>query len=148
MDLIKKLLVRDPKKRLGHRGAAQVKVFLSLSPLPGSLPPSLTSPLPPSLPPSLPPLPPSPSSSLPHPNSLSLSPSLPLSLSLPPSLPLSFPPSLPPSLSLSFSCSYIPIYNGQAHAWFAGVVWDKIYKEEPNFVPAFEVFRVEEALGL
>lgn len=49
-DLIKKLLVRDPKRRLGHRGAAQVK----------------------------------------------------------------------------------------SHPWFAGVVWDKIYKEEPSFVPSFD----------
>ncbi len=27
----------------------------------------------------------------------------------------------------------------KAHPWFAGVVWDRIYKEEPAFVPAFEV---------
>ena len=27
----------------------------------------------------------------------------------------------------------------KAHPWFAGVDWDKIYKDEPVFVPAFEV---------
>ena len=27
----------------------------------------------------------------------------------------------------------------KAHPWFAGVDWDKIYKDEPAFVPAFEV---------